>query len=530
MIERRIRGWIQRAVILGLGIALAAPAPLRADDDDEDRDAKIAELDAKMEEYYAANKYDEAIDCARKILKLDPKDARTMYNLGCLHALDGDKDAAIESLEDAVENGFRDRAQFESDDDLQSLRGDARFKKLMARLGAPPARDEADDDEDDDDGEERDEPPAAERRSHDDDRDHDDDDDADDDDDEDEDEDDEDDDKRAERRDVERPARPPRPAASRGPSDEIRREVNRLTAEMIRTAEQGDNAKALKLAKKAHELWPDTWLTNYNMACMHSRLENTDEALDYFEKAVELGMHDVAKIEEDPDLDNIRKSKRFKAIVKSIRSGGAAAKSTTAWHVTLPADHDRDSAAPLIVALHGFGGNLRRGTEEWQDAADQVGAILLAVQGPIPRGDDRFEWGQSIEQINGVVLGAIDEVSKKYKIDRRRIAITGFSQGGWAAYHLALRNPGKFVGVIPVAGRFDSEARALVEEADLAGLRAYIMIGEDDRDLSSNKQAAKALKKAGAKVKLKEFDDTGHEYPKKRVKEQVSALKYVFGE
>src|SRR4029453_15303888 len=51
-------------------------------------------------------------------------------NAGCAFALSHQPDVAIRMLERALENGFDDPAKYDTDDDLNSLRGDARFQKL----------------------------------------------------------------------------------------------------------------------------------------------------------------------------------------------------------------------------------------------------------------------------------------------------------------------------------------------------------------------------------------------------------------
>ena len=56
------------------------------------------------------------------------------YNLACAYARLGRADDAFRMLDVAVENGMRRREQFEGDEDLASLRGDPRFRRLMERL------------------------------------------------------------------------------------------------------------------------------------------------------------------------------------------------------------------------------------------------------------------------------------------------------------------------------------------------------------------------------------------------------------
>ncbi|MDR1369250.1 MAG: transglutaminase domain-containing protein [Dysgonamonadaceae bacterium] len=56
----------------------------------------------------------------------------------------------------------------------------------------------------------------------------------------------------------------------------------------------------------------------YNLACAYSMTKKKDKAIDYFKKAVEAGFDEKGHIEEDTDLDNIRKDKRFIKILAEI--------------------------------------------------------------------------------------------------------------------------------------------------------------------------------------------------------------------
>ncbi len=54
------------------------------------------------------------------------------YNLACLCASDGRKDRALAWLRKAVEAGFRDREWIRADRDLDPLRGEGGYERLLA--------------------------------------------------------------------------------------------------------------------------------------------------------------------------------------------------------------------------------------------------------------------------------------------------------------------------------------------------------------------------------------------------------------
>jgi adenylate cyclase len=57
-----------------------------------------------------------------------------LYNVGCIYSLLGDLEPAMDALENAAAGGLRQRGWYEHDSNLDALRGEARFKKLIRSL------------------------------------------------------------------------------------------------------------------------------------------------------------------------------------------------------------------------------------------------------------------------------------------------------------------------------------------------------------------------------------------------------------
>jgi tetratricopeptide (TPR) repeat protein len=77
----------------------------------------------------------EAIKSLEQAIKVGGGAALDFYNLACAFALSGQKEKALDNLEKAIDAGFTDRRQYETDTDLDSLREIERFKELLKRLG-----------------------------------------------------------------------------------------------------------------------------------------------------------------------------------------------------------------------------------------------------------------------------------------------------------------------------------------------------------------------------------------------------------
>lgn len=73
----------------------------------------------------------EGLDVDQRLARLRPHDPLAHYNLACSLALLKRIDAALKALRRAVELGYRDFQYMRKDKDLDSLRGDPRYRQLM---------------------------------------------------------------------------------------------------------------------------------------------------------------------------------------------------------------------------------------------------------------------------------------------------------------------------------------------------------------------------------------------------------------
>lgn len=66
-----------------------------------------------------------------------PDNWRILYNLACAYALGGDKRRAIESLNNAVRKGFSNASELEKNHQLDAIRNEIGFKKILEGLKKP---------------------------------------------------------------------------------------------------------------------------------------------------------------------------------------------------------------------------------------------------------------------------------------------------------------------------------------------------------------------------------------------------------
>ena len=84
--------------------------------------------------YARQNKRKQARVYFLKARQVEPRNPWPHYDLACLDALDGKRDAAFRNLWKAVERGFRDVGYLRRDKDFRCLRRVARWKELIATI------------------------------------------------------------------------------------------------------------------------------------------------------------------------------------------------------------------------------------------------------------------------------------------------------------------------------------------------------------------------------------------------------------
>jgi len=84
--------------------------------------------------FYNAKNYEAAIEAFEESVEFDELKSSSLYNLGCCWALQGNKEKAFDFLNQAVSTGYLDVEHCLSDDDLESLKEDERFKILAQRI------------------------------------------------------------------------------------------------------------------------------------------------------------------------------------------------------------------------------------------------------------------------------------------------------------------------------------------------------------------------------------------------------------
>lgn len=88
-------------------------------------------LRAQASNMTAKGRLQDGLTVDKRLVALRPEDPTARYNLACRYALLKQPDLALVTLQKAIELGYRDFRYMEEDRDLESIRKDPRFRKLL---------------------------------------------------------------------------------------------------------------------------------------------------------------------------------------------------------------------------------------------------------------------------------------------------------------------------------------------------------------------------------------------------------------
>lgn len=154
----------------------------------------------------------------------------------------------------------------------------------------------------------------------------------------------------------------------------------------------------------------------------------------------------------------------------------------------VPTKYDKEKKAPLVVALHGLGGNPQqfirsRGLTE---QAEKYGMIVVAPMGYNERGwyGNRFLKNVKTDPENLAelsekdVLNVLEIVRKEFNVDPDRIYLMGHSMGGGGAWHLGIKYPEIWAGLGPIAPAI---GRPATEVEKIKHIPVILVQGDQDK-------------------------------------------------
>ncbi|NUQ62424.1 MAG: dienelactone hydrolase family protein [Pirellulales bacterium] len=202
----------------------------------------------------------------------------------------------------------------------------------------------------------------------------------------------------------------------------------------------------------------------------------------------------------------------------SIESGLFGAAHDSSRSIFAPMHYEPRYAYPLLVWLHGTGGEERQ-LMRIMPMVSMRNYVAVAPRGLIaPQSStDRpqYGWPQSPDYIEAAeqrVLDAVEAARQRFTIHPKRVFLAGFDCGGTMAFRVAMDCPRQFAGVLSIGGAFPRLYNPFHQLADSRRIPVFLAIGRDST-VYPPEQACDDLRlfhAAGMSVTLRQYP-SGHQ-------------------
>jgi len=174
------------------------------------------------------------------------------------------------------------------------------------------------------------------------------------------------------------------------------------------------------------------------------------------------------------------------------------------YAIAIPRGYDGQDARPLVLALHPGGGRIPYYGAAFVEqivgrGLDSVHAVIVAPDCPTQA------WTDPIA--DQAVMALLARVLADYRIDRRRILVTGFSLGGRGTWFMASHHADVFTAAIAMAAPTGDETLDR-----LATIPTYVIHSREDQvvPFAPAERTARALERLGRPIRFEALDAASH--------------------
>ncbi len=175
------------------------------------------------------------------------------------------------------------------------------------------------------------------------------------------------------------------------------------------------------------------------------------------------------------------------------------------YRLFIPEKYDGSKPAPLVVALHGMGGDENSMFDSYGNGLLKREAERLGFLVVCPKGRDTASmYRGSAEQD---VLDVLADVQHTYRVDPARIYLMGHSMGAYGTWSIAMAHPEIFAALGPISGGGSTAGMVKIRH-----IPQYVVHGDDDRTVAvtQSRNMVEAGKKAGAEIVYVEVPGGSH--------------------
>ncbi len=183
--------------------------------------------------------------------------------------------------------------------------------------------------------------------------------------------------------------------------------------------------------------------------------------------------------------------------------------------VYVPSDYNDKQDWPVIFFYHGQGGQPT--TWPFKQITGGRGFVIIGM-GYIPGSEKPMNEGQYINYLKSqrkCVLEVKKYVSRRLRIDEKRLFVTGSSMGGWNTAAILESSAKVWAGAVILGAGRSPNVRLIITDSDRMALRGksiYIGAGERDFNLDSARKAVVYYERLGAKVTFEEYKGAEHAF------------------
>lgn len=193
-----------------------------------------------------------------------------------------------------------------------------------------------------------------------------------------------------------------------------------------------------------------------------------------------------------------------------------------AYAVYVPADYTPDRAWPLILFLHGSG---ERGDDGWLQTDVGLGRAIrrnyraFPAIVVFPQCRPNQVWAEPPEELGPMgrmALACVEQTSREFRCDPRRLYLTGLSLGGMGSWVIAAAHGEQFAAAAPVCGFVELQQDTGVADrvaSKLVNFPIWTFHGDEDKSVpvERTRELVAAIRRlGGTKVFYTEYPQMGH--------------------
>ncbi len=174
------------------------------------------------------------------------------------------------------------------------------------------------------------------------------------------------------------------------------------------------------------------------------------------------------------------------------------------YRMFVPKEYDGTKATPLVIALHGMGGDEDSMFDNYaQNLKREAARLGFLVACPKGRTIASMYRGTAEKD----VMDVLAEVRRDYKVDSSRVYLMGHSMGGFGTWSIAMNHPEVFAALGPFAGGGQPGGMVKIKH-----IPQYVVHGDNDKTVAvgSSRSMVEAGKKAGATIEYVEVPGGSH--------------------